>query len=135
MTLEKKKRSIFSFEWKRKGPRKNLPIRGKPSSTRSIAEAVILKNQNVFLLVRPDGNVPLEDNHGFGLYYHDCRFLNGYQLNLQNKTLNLLDTTIISGSSAIFKLTNPKVKLRRGKQLNGGDICITWRRYVDGDKN
>jgi hypothetical protein len=83
---------------------------------------VILKNQNVFLLVRPDGNVPLEDNHGFGLYYHDCRFLNGYQLNLQNKSLNLLDTTMISASSALFKLTNPEVKLQTGKHLNAGHL-------------
>jgi glycogen debranching enzyme len=139
MTLEKdkkkKKKSLFSFEWKKNGRKKSLPIRGTPSTTGSIAEAVILKDKNVFLLVRPDGSVPLEDNHGFGLYYHDCRFLNGYQLNLKNQCLTRLDTTMLSASSASFRLTNPEVKLPRGKILKAGDICITWQRDLDGNNH
>ena len=44
----------------------------------NVAEALVIKNGNLFFLSEPDGTVPLGQGHGFGLYYHDCRFLNGY---------------------------------------------------------
>jgi hypothetical protein len=37
---------------------------------RSIAEAVVIKDENTFFLTEADGRVPLDDDHGFGLYYH-----------------------------------------------------------------
>src|SRR5438309_1516051 len=55
-------------------------VPGTTSSTRSIAHAVVVKDEDTFFLTEPDGSVPLEPGHGFGLYYHDCRFLNGYEL-------------------------------------------------------
>src|SRR5262249_39454858 len=55
---------------------------GAPSVTGSIADAVVVKNENIFFLTGPDGTVPLGGNHGFGLYYHDCRYLSGYDLKL-----------------------------------------------------
>jgi hypothetical protein len=37
----------------------------------SVAEALVIKNGNLFFLSEPDGAVPLAPGHGFGLYYHD----------------------------------------------------------------
>lgn len=37
-----------------------------------------------------DGSVPLRGRHGFGLYYHDCRFLNGYELKLAGRQPHVL---------------------------------------------
>jgi hypothetical protein len=48
---------------------------GRSSMTRGIADAVVIKGEDLFFLTEPDGRVPIEDGHGFGLYYHDCRFL------------------------------------------------------------
>src|SRR5438552_3694918 len=48
----------------------------------NVAEALVIKNGNLFFLSEPDGTVPLAPGHGFGLYYHDCRFLNGYELKI-----------------------------------------------------
>ncbi|MGH9452175.1 MAG: glycogen debranching N-terminal domain-containing protein [Terriglobia bacterium] len=42
--------------------------------------AVILKAGGIFLLAKRDASVPLGGKHGLGLYYHDCRFLDGYIL-------------------------------------------------------
>ncbi|MEW6299408.1 MAG: glycogen debranching N-terminal domain-containing protein, partial [Thermodesulfobacteriota bacterium] len=55
---------------------------GEPSIVHSITDAVVVKDGDLFFLTTPDGIVPLEDGHGYGLYYHDCRFLNGYELDL-----------------------------------------------------
>ena len=42
------------------------------------------KDGDVFLVTNQNGNVPMKGPHGFGLYYHDCRFLDGYLLRLQS---------------------------------------------------
>jgi hypothetical protein len=41
-----------------------------------IAGALVVKHRGVFFLCRADGQIPVGGAHGFGLYYHDCRFLN-----------------------------------------------------------
>jgi hypothetical protein len=41
---------------------------GTPAIVRSIANAVVIKDENIFFLTEPDGRVPLGDDHGFGLY-------------------------------------------------------------------
>jgi hypothetical protein len=59
---------------------------GTPAIVRSIASAVVSKDENIFFPTGPDGRVPRNDDHGFGLYYHVCRFLNGYELQLAGTT-------------------------------------------------
>src|SRR5438046_10399692 len=56
----------------------------------SVAEALVIKNGNLFFLSEPDGAVPLAPGHGFGLYYHDRRFLTGYELQISGPTPDLL---------------------------------------------
>lgn len=46
----------------------------------SIADAVVINDEDFFFLSAPDGQVPLRGRHGLGLYLHDCRFLDGYGL-------------------------------------------------------
>src|SRR5438046_9403412 len=46
----------------------------------SVAEALVIKNGNLFFLSEPDGRDPLAPGHGVGLCYDDCRLLNGYEL-------------------------------------------------------
>lgn len=56
------------------------PPRQSSSSQLGVADAVVLKDEDIFLLTARDGSVPLGGKHGLGLYYHDCRFLDGYEL-------------------------------------------------------
>jgi hypothetical protein len=53
---------------------------GLPSVTRSIADAIVLKQGDLSLIADPDGQLPATTTHGLGLYYHDCRFLRTYEL-------------------------------------------------------
>src|SRR5260370_38617145 len=57
----------------------------------NVAEALAIKNGNLFFLSEPDGTVPLAAGHGFGLYYPDCRFLNGYELKISGREHDVLD--------------------------------------------
>jgi hypothetical protein len=49
---------------------------------RSMAGAIVLKQDALFLVTMESGDVPFEGPHAFGLYLHDCRFLDGYTLRL-----------------------------------------------------
>jgi hypothetical protein len=67
----------------------------------------VLKAGDPFFLAQPTGDVPLSDTDGFGLYYHDCRFLNGYELRLGGRPPQALGVDASRGCQASFWLTNP----------------------------
>src|SRR5919201_1754269 len=85
-----------------------------PAITPPIADAVVIKDENLFFLTTRDGRVPLRGAHGFGLYYHDCRYLNGYELRLAGVRPSALVASAGRGYMAVVELTNPDIKLRDG---------------------
>ncbi|HEX5438329.1 MAG TPA: glycogen debranching N-terminal domain-containing protein [Gemmatimonadaceae bacterium] len=104
------------------------------SITSSIAQATVIKNKGVFFLSQPGGDVPLgQEHHGFGLYYHGCRFLDGYQLLLSGTTLNALASTAARDYMATLELTNPDVHLENGPLLPKESIGVQWERMIQGD--
>lgn len=106
-----------------------------PSVTLSIADAVVIKNENLFFLTKPDGSIPLDGKHGFGLYYHDCRYLDGYQVQIAGADPTVLVSNADSGFAAVFELTNPEVTLSEGEPLKLNEIGIKWQRILDPGKH
>jgi glycogen debranching enzyme len=104
---------------------------GTPAIVRSIAEAVVIKDENIFFLTEPDGRVPLDDDHGFGLYYHDCRFLNGYELKLAGTTPQALVSTAERGFMAVFQLANLDIRMADGTLIRKEEIGVKWERVID----
>jgi hypothetical protein len=106
------------------------------SATASIASALVIKDGGVFFLCKPDGQVPLGGEHGFGLYYHDCRFLNGYELRIAHAELDLLASTAVGGFTASVELTNTDIEsdeqtiekeqvgIRLNRTADGGDLLL-----------
>ncbi len=101
-----------------------------PAIVRSIADAVVVKDRDIFFLAEPNGNVPLGGDHGFGLYYHDCRFLNGYELKLGHKYATPLVSTATHGFTAVFQLTNQDISMAGGRLIPKDDISIHWERTI-----
>ncbi|HEV2175346.1 MAG TPA: glycogen debranching N-terminal domain-containing protein, partial [Nitrospira sp.] len=93
-----------------------------------------MKKDNLFFVARPDGNVPMTANHGLGLYYHDCRYLDGYELAMAGQAPASLSASAVQGSVGIFTLTNPKMALRDGTMLEKEELGITWHRLLDSDR-
>ncbi len=52
----------------------------RASQARSVADSLVSKDGNLFFISGPEGEVSLEDSHGYGLYYKDCRWLGGFEL-------------------------------------------------------
>ncbi len=93
-----------------------------------------MKNENVFFLTDPAGIVPKGGDHGFGLYYHDCRYLCGYELKLAGAKPLCLVSTAAEGYLAAFQLTNPDIRMSGGALIRKEGIGIKWERMVDAGK-
>src|SRR5438477_9165903 len=98
----------------------------------SVAEALVIKNGNLFFLSEPDGTVPLAPGHGFGLYYHDCRFLNGYELKICGRKPEVLVRNADRGFMATLGLSNPDLDAD-GKSLLKHSVEIRWERVVSAE--
>ncbi len=110
-----------------------LLTRGVPSTTSSIANALCIKDRNIFLVTEADGSVPVQDNHGCGLYYHDCRYLDTYQMQIADSAPIVLAGVTATLGCATLELTNPHLEFPNGKQLPSGEIGIGWERQLDAD--
>jgi glycogen debranching enzyme len=99
---------------------------------RGIAHALVLKDQDLYFLCSPAGQVPGGGRHGLGLYYHDCRFLNGYELRLADRKSQGLAATTATGFSAQIALTNPVLPQPGGGRIAREQLALDWQRLLDG---
>lgn len=113
--------------------RKETLTKERPAAADSLADAIVIKNENVFFVAQPDGNVPMRAAHGMGLYYRDCRYVNGYEFALAGKQPAHLSASSVQGSIGVFTLTNPKIELVNGGILNEEKLGITWQRLIDNE--
>jgi len=113
--------------------RSEVLTKERPTDVESLADAIVMKKDNIFFVARPDGTVPMTANHGMGLYYHDCRYLNGYELTLAGHTPAPLSASAAKGFIGVFTLTNPEIELSDGSRLAKEELGVTWRRLLDSD--
>jgi len=117
-----------------KAQRDETLTKGRPTEVESLSNAVVMKKDGLFLVARPDGAVPMTGNHGMGLYYHDCRYLNGYELTLADQAAAPLSASAAQGSIGVFALTNPEIRLSDGRTLAKEELGVTWQRMLDSER-
>jgi glycogen debranching enzyme len=104
-----------------------------PSGVASIAGALVIKNEDVFFLCDRSGKVPLDGKHGYGLYYRDCRFLNGYEIHFGDTFPDVLAASAAADYAARLELSNGVVSLGGGKTLAKERVTVRWQRVIDGE--
>lgn len=104
--------------------RRRIVQHGQSSTTSSIAHAVVLKADELFFLCERNGDVPLDDAGGLGLYYHDCRYLSGYELRLGPGPADQLATISGAGTSATFELTNRDLRTAGAGLLQKESVAV-----------
>jgi glycogen debranching enzyme len=102
----------------------------RPTNVESLAQAIVMKKDNLFFLAQRDGAVPMTGNHGLGLYYHDCRYLNGYELSVGGLSPVGLSASAAVGAVGIFTLTNPELVLPTGEKIQKEQVGLTWHRVL-----
>lgn len=108
-------------------------VPGVPTIQGSITDALVLKNGNLFFLSQADASVPLARGHGFGLYYEDCRFLNGYELTIGGRKPEVLIHTADAGFMATLGLSNPDLNIN-GRLIAKHAIEMRWERVISADE-
>src|SRR5690348_224006 len=99
---------------------------------RNIAAAIVIKDRDLFFLADRDGGIPAGNQDGFGLYFHDCRYLGGYTIRIGGTAPNALLAISDRGSIATFELTNERLQLG-ARTVPEQTIGITLRRVIDSD--
>ncbi len=103
-----------------------------PSFTAPIADSVVIKSEGLFFLTARDGSVPRRGKHGLGLYYHDCRYLDAYELRLRGGAPRALVATASQGDRAVLELTNPDANTKHSARARHDMLGIRWERALDG---
>ena len=93
----------------------------------------MIKAADVFLLSEQNGEIPVGNEDGFGLYYHDCRYLDGYSLQFSRTTPNILVASAHGGSIAEFELTNENLMRGDNQAVAAQTFGISLRRIIDGN--
>jgi glycogen debranching enzyme len=102
------------------------------STVRSISDAVVIKDGEPFFLCPPDGQIPMDGKHGYGLYQHDTRFLSGYEVLIHDVVPDALAATAAAGTTALLELTNPTIHLANGRTIGKARLAVRWSRGLDG---
>ena len=115
-----------------RGQRKSQVLTSHTASrVGSIADAVVIKDGEPFFICPPDGQVPVGDEHGFGLYHHDTRFLAGYEMKVAGVAPDDLAATAVTADRMELELTMPRIDL--GDRTIGKErLAVHWTRRLDG---
>ena len=111
-------------------PEAELPA-GEPVN---LAETIVIKEENVFVVSARDGSLPVGESHPLGVYRDDCRFLSGHQLRVNGIAPRLLVASAAAGSEAVHELTNPALPLDGGRVLPLQSLQIRLDRVISGER-
>jgi hypothetical protein len=90
----------------------------------NLADTIVIKDGNVFLVALRDGRLPADIEHPLGLWFRDCRFLSAHELRICGRMPRLLTATDAAGTEAVHELTNPDLDLENGEWLPAESLRV-----------
>lgn len=84
---------------------------GRSTSVGSIGPSLTTKSGGIFVLCAADGDIDSDRNGGYGLYFHDTRFLDSASLRLDGQQLSVLLSSDEAGDRSVCELTNPDLPI------------------------
>jgi glycogen debranching enzyme len=99
----------------------------------NLAETIVIKDGNVFLVAMRDGRLPIGVDHPLGLWFRDCRFLYAHELRICGELPRLLTATDAAGTEAVHELTNPDLQLGDGRRLPAESLRLRVERRAEAE--
>jgi glycogen debranching enzyme len=99
----------------------------------NLAETIVVKDGNVFMITLRDGRLPAGVEHPLGLWFRDCRYLSAHELTICGELPRLLTATDAAGTEAVHELTNPDLVLAGGERLAAESLRIRIERRAQAD--
>ncbi len=113
--------------------REQILTHSDPAKVRKTTEGVVLKSGSLFLVTTDSGDVPFEGPHGYGLYFHDCRFLDAYALRVNG----VAPISLAGSADRAFRTHHHLTTgtLRRGRRVVAprNTLGLLRERVVRGD--
>lgn len=106
-------------------------------ATRKIAyppKAVVSRTRDICFVAEQDGGMRSGNQDGFGLYYHECRYLSGYQLRIAGCAPTVLFSSASKPFMTEFELAHQELQLDNGDSIPEGWLGITLYRVVDNQE-
>ena len=97
----------------------------------NLADTIVIKDGNVFMVTLRDGRLPAGLEHPLGLWFRDCRYLCTHELRICGELPRLLTATDAAGTEAVHELTNPDLELASGERLAAERLRIRIERRAD----
>jgi len=98
----------------------------------NITDELVIRENDLTFVTLQNGEIPILNNYGYGLYFNDCRYLSGYLL----KVNGMPSTQILSSDERGFEstviMTNPEFKDCDGKLIAPETIIITRDTVIPG---
>ncbi|HTU59809.1 MAG TPA: glycogen debranching N-terminal domain-containing protein, partial [Polyangiales bacterium] len=88
-----------------------------------IRPPLVLKANDLVLLTREDGNIPLEVP-GFGLFYRDTCYLSAYGISLHDTKPLMLMSSDSQGIAAQIELTNSALATANGRRIQNHKLSL-----------
>jgi len=92
--------------------------------------AVALKEDDLQFISNESGDVPSDNRNGLGLYFHDTRFLNRFELFVSGARPVFLSNSANKHYIATFQAINPPFVLADGQRVKQQTVSIRRTRFV-----
>ncbi|RXA19573.1 amylo-alpha-1,6-glucosidase [Methanosarcina sp. MSH10X1] len=116
----------------REGIREAWDIYKKHTLSSSIINEMVIRNNELAFITQEDGEIPITENYGYGLYYHDCRYLSGFLIRL----MDIPPTQVLSSDGRGFRstliVTNPELKDCMGTTIAKETLLGTMATTIPG---
>ena len=89
-----------------------FPMGSPLGALANLADTIVIKDGNVFLVALRDGRLPTDVDHPLGLWFRDCRFLCAHELRICGLLPRLLTATDAAGTEACLLYTSPSPRDR-----------------------
>jgi glycogen debranching enzyme len=115
--------------------RERILTQSEPTKIRQTHGAIVLKQGDLVLLSEPGGDIPFHLPHGYGLFFRDCRFLDGLELRLNGERPTVLSDSARRGFETKHFLTNPGLRERNrpGHTIPTRRLGLERTRLARGD--
>lgn len=116
----------------REGIREAWDIYKKHTLSNSIINELVIRDNELTFVMQENGEIPITENYGYGLYYHDCRYLSGFLIRL----MDIPPTQVLSSDERGFRstliVTNPELKDCTGTTISKETLLGTLTTIIPG---
>lgn len=116
----------------REGIREAWDIYRKHTLSNSIINKMVIRDNELTFITQEDGEIPIAENYGYGLYYHDCRYLSGFLIRLMGTPPTQVLSSDERGFSSTLMVTNPEMKDCTGATIAKETLLGTIATVIPG---